>query len=229
MPMNVSDGTEIYFISQPMIEEFGVEEFEKRIAPILSTDVCGDIIEKYPKRGIVHLFKGEPEELSIFKKPMFSAVCPICYPKDIGRSDSPEPLYKLNSKYKKYFQFGTQDFQERLANMHDDGNSIVLIRNCLRQSFGDFKSATIAYKLAEKLKGASLFITGEYDRGMQLFESALDDNFVEIERNVWGRRDYDFRTVKRVKSVPFNESTTEQIKSHCSIIEYLKNLRKLKK
>nr|MCR5266428.1 hypothetical protein [Cyanobacteria bacterium RUI128] len=225
MPMNVSDGTEAYFISQPMIEEFGFEEFEKRIAPIEATDVCGEVIEKFPQRGLVYLFKGEPEELSVYRKPMFRVVYPIKYPKDIKYDDSPESLFKLNPEYRKFFRFGTQDFQERLANMHDEGNSIVVIRNCLRQSFGDFKSATIAYKLAEKLKGASLFITGSYDRGMPLFESALDDNFVEIEHNVWGRRDYKPQPKKTAEIIPTNKSTAEHLKSRYSIIEYLKSLK----
>lgn len=229
MPMNVSDGTEIYFISQPMIEEFGFEEFEKRISPIESTDVCGEVIEKFPQRGLVYLFKGEPEELSVYRKPMFRVVYPIQYPNDIKYDDSPESLFKLKPEYRKYFKFGTQDFQERLGKMHDEGNSIVVIRNCLRQSFGDIKSATIAYKLAEKLKGASLFITGDYDRGMPLFESALDDNFIEIEHNVWGRRDYKPREIKKPEILPLNEITAEHIKSRYSIVEYLKSLKILKK
>ena len=224
MPMNVSDGTEAYFISQPLIEELGTEEFERRISPIVSTDVCGDIIEKYPQKGLVHLFKGEAEELCVHKKPMFKQVPKRYYQKNSFYDNIPEALYELKPEYKKYFKFGTQDFQERIANMHDEGNSIVLIRNCLRQSFGDIKSATIVYMLADKLKGASLLITGDYDRGMPLFESALDDHFVEIDHNIWARRDYNPNTTKKTEITGQTENTAEYVKSQNSISKFLNKL-----
>ena len=180
MLMNVSDGTEGYYIFQPLFEDNGPDVFEKRYKYIDATDVCSDIIETYPKRNLVHLFAGEEDELSVFRNPMFT------------HFENPDDklLYQLKPEYRKYFKYGVQDFQERLANMSDKGNSVVAIRNCLRQSFGDFRAASVVYKVAEKLKGASLFITGGYDRGMPMFESALDDNFVEIAENVWGRKDY---------------------------------------
>lgn len=188
MPMNVSDGTESYYIFKPLAEEVGLEEFEKKYT-INATDVCRDIIDTYPKRGLVQLFKGEPEELSIYRQPMFNEVPGEQAYKIVGKELECK-LYELKPEYKKYFNFGVQDFQDRISNLEDKGNSVVVIRNCLRQSFGDLRAATIVYKLADKLKGPSLFITGDYDRGMPMFESALDDRFVEIEHNVWGLRDY---------------------------------------
>lgn len=191
MPMNVSDGTESYFTSQAFIKENGLDVFEKKYSPLKSSDVCQDIINRYPKNFIVHLFKGEPEELKIVNEPMFKPMSLFEYPQHILNGGNIEPLFKLDPKYQKFFNFFVMDFQERLAGLNDEGNSIVMIRNCLKQSFGDIKSATIAYQLADKLKGASLFITGDYDRGMRLFESALDDNFVEIEHNIWAKKDYE--------------------------------------
>jgi hypothetical protein len=190
MPMNVSDGTEIYYISKPLIEEMGFEEFERKCSPIYATDVCRDIIETYPQKNLVHLYKGEPEELSIYRKPMFREVSPSLANDKFIDQVLAAPLYELKPEYRKHFKFGVQDFQKRLANLQDEGNSVAIIRNCLRQSFGDFRSALIVDNLAQKLKGASLFITGDYDRGMPLFESALRDYFEEIDHNVWAKRGY---------------------------------------
>ena len=226
MPMNVSDGTEAYFISKPFIEELGPEEFERKCSPIVSTDVCSDIIETYPKRNIVQLFKGEAEELSIYRKPMFNEVS-VAESHRLMGYDPENKLYELKPEYRKFFRFGVQDFQERIANLHDEGNSIISIRNCLRQSFGDFKSAIIVQNLANKLKGASLFITGNYDRGMLLFESALDDYFVEIDHNIWGLRDY--KPVKHEK-ISINskiENIIQHTQSQNKTIKYIEKLAKL--
>lgn len=190
MPMNVSDGTEAYYIFKPLMEEVGPEEFERKYGKIAATDVYRKIVETYPKRGLVQLYKSEPDELRICNKPMFEQVDKSQYEDSLIKNSEYSDLYKLKPEYRKYFSFETQDFQDRLDNLHDEGNSVVIIRNCLRQSFGDMESALIVDKVARKLKGASLFITGGYDRGMPLFESALEDNFVEIAHNVWAKRDY---------------------------------------
>lgn len=225
MPMSVSDGTEAYFVGKSFIEENGMDVFEKKYSPIKSSDVCKDIINKYPKKRLVHLFKGEPEDLTVFNDPMFKPVSLFEYPQQIFDTTCDEPLFKLNQKYQKHFEFETMDFQKRLANMNDEGNSIVLIRNCLKQSFGDMKSAIIAYKMADKLKGASLLVTGDYDRGMPLFESAMDDYFVEIEHNVWAKKDYEQRFNKTIEST-ITEPNKGKTKNLRRLIRTIKKLIK---
>ena len=187
MPMNVSDGTEAYFIFKYLVEEVGgLNKFEKRFSHIAASDVCGKVLDKYPRQGRVDLSLKEAKELRIFGEPMFEQI-----------SDKPTQVrgnfvyypYRLKEKFRKYFTFETCDFQKRLKNFHDEGNSVVFIRNCLRQSFGD-TSAHIVYKVAKKLQGASLFVTGGYDRGMTVFEDALEIHFRELDKNVWGRQDY---------------------------------------
>ena len=174
MPMNVSDGTEAYFIFKYLAEEVGLDTFEKKFKKINATDVCENVIEKYPKKGVVKLKEDEFDELNINGDPMFE------------KTDG--DLYALKPKYKKYFNFETQDFQERLKHLEDNGNSVVIIRNCLRYSFGNFGAAHIVRTVNKKLKGNSLFITGDFDRGLSDFELVLRDNFVEVDRNVWAKR-----------------------------------------
>ena len=175
MPMNVSDGTEAYFIFKYLAEEVGLDTFEKKYKRINATDVCENVLEKYPKKGVVKLKEKEFDELNINGDPMFE------------KTDG--DLYALRPKYKKYFNFKTQDFQERLKNLEDNGNSVVIIRNCLRHSFGNFGAAHIVRTVDKKLKGNSLFITGDFDRGLSEFEQELRENFEEIDRNVWAKRE----------------------------------------
>lgn len=225
MPMNVSDGTEAYYISQPLIEDVGMEEFERKYSPIIATDVCEDIIESYPKRGLVQLFKGEPEELYVLREPMFNEV-PGDESYRLMGCELENKLYKLKPEYRKLFKFGTQDFQDRISKLNDEGNSVVIIRNCLRQSFGDMKSAIIVSKLAQKLNGESLLITGNYDRGMPLFESALDDYFVEIDSNIWAKKDYNENKEKEVsEQKKIDDDTIEHIKTHNSLWNIFSRLK----
>ena len=82
---------------------------------------------------------------------------------------------------------------ERLRNMKDEGNSVVIIRNCLRQSFGDIASSNIVCELDKKLNGASLLVTGDYDREhMPFFMDMLESCFKEIGHNIWGKIDYKY-------------------------------------
>ena len=192
MPMNVSDATELYYITDAFVERYGFEKFKSRYTPILATDVCGNIIERYPKRGIVYLRQDEINELS---PRILVPEDPSKY-RDISLNRTYfKPgfykLFRLKDEYKGLFEFGVCDFQERLRNMKDEGNSVVIIRNCLRQSFGDLASAIIVAKLDRVLNGASLLITGDYDREhMPFFTEALESRFSEIERNVWGKINY---------------------------------------
>ena len=207
--MNVSDGTEGYFLLANLANEVGLDEVEKKYS-ITATDVCKDVIETYPKRGLVHLFKGESDELVVKNNPMFVEVDKAQYD-NLFETANYEKLYKIKPEFRKFCKFGVFDFQDGLSKMNDRGNTVVAIRNCLRESFGDTKSALIVYNIASKLKGKSLFLTGDYDRGMPLFESALDDNFVEIERNVWAKRDFE---------VPdgYGLKLSEKLKESCGFI-----------
>lgn len=191
MPMNTSDATELYYISEALVERCGFDIFKKKYTPIYATDVCSDIIERYPKRGIVYLREDEVNELTrILKSEDASKYRDI----SLGKSYCKPGFYKLFSvkdEYKELFEFGVCDFQERIRSLNDKGNSVAIIRNCFRQSFGDVESSSIIYKLSKKLNGASLLITGSYDREhMPFFTEALKANFEEIDRNVWQKRGY---------------------------------------
>ena len=191
MPMNTSDATELYYISDAIIETCGFERFKSRYTPILATDVCEEVINKYPMREIVYLKQNEFSELSrIVEAEDISKYKDLCPTPQYWYHDYYK-LYRIKEEYKRLFNFGVCDFQERLKNMKDEGNSVVIIRNCLRQSFGDIESVNIIAKLDKILTGASLFITGNFDRvHMPFFMDILQTRFKEITHNVWGKKDY---------------------------------------
>ncbi len=192
MPMNVSDATELYYITNAIVERCGFERFKSRYTPILATDVCGDVIKDYPMRGIVFLKTNEILELSPrILVPEDILKYEDVYIDSLFNGENCYKLYRLNDDYKCLFKCGICDFKKRLQNMKDEGNSVVIIRNCLRQSFGDIESSTIVCKLDKILNGASLLITGNYDREhMPFFMDMLEARFKEISHNIWGKIDY---------------------------------------
>ena len=188
MPMCVSDGTEAYMFSNPIIRKEGMETFKKKYS-VSASDVMPNVINNYAKNGLLHLYD---EELSIFDgigMDVLKEVNPKDYKnKIIPQASYPDKLYKLCDEYKKLFNFHVEDLQSRVQNLNDEGNSIILIRNCLKQSFGDIKSALIINKLKMAMKGASLLITGDYDRTLPIINSTLEDCFVELAHNIWKLR-----------------------------------------
>ena len=188
MPMNGSDGTEAYLIANALIDVFGKEDAEKRIFPIEVTDIDKFIIENFGKKGIVAL---EPEDVEHFGKNFnkYFEEIPISELPNVEYAYRPNAkAYKLTPEFRKYFKFNVMDFQQRLGNLKDEGNSTVIIRNCLAQSFGDFGTGAIIELVGQKLKDTSLFIIGGYDRAimsnMVPYMSIL--NFKEIGKNIFG-------------------------------------------
>lgn len=189
MPMNVSDGTEAYCLANALIKNEGYDVFEKRYSQIKASDVCPDIINNYGRQGLLHLNNDERYIFNDIDKTILREVNREDYTRFIiPQIGEPEKLYKLNPEYTKHFDFSISDFQTRLPSIKDEGNSIVLIRNCLKQSFGDNFSFVLKLvnQLETILKGNSLFITGDYDiKNMPKFREYLKNCFQEIEHNIW--------------------------------------------
>ena len=191
MPMNVSDGTEAYLFANSIIRNEGLEKFEKKYSPIKASDVMPNVINKYARKGLLHLYDGEVSEFDRLGINILEEVDINDYEdKIIKQASYPDKLYKLSNEYRKYFNFQVQDLQSRILDLKDGGNSVISIRNCLKQSFGDIKSSLIILQLAMRMKGASLLITGDYDRKLQLIDETLKEFFVELKHNIWGLKDY---------------------------------------
>lgn len=186
MPMNVSDGTEAYCVANAIIRNEGLEKFKQKYSPVKATDVSLSVIENYGKKGLLHLYN---DELFMFDNLGINALeaTEREYYKEyiLFQSSYPDGFYKLNPDYSKLFQFETMDLQKRLASMKDEGNSVIFIRNCLKQSFGEIGAPIIIAKAANALKGSSLLITGGYDTNMQIIKEALQNYFNEISSNIW--------------------------------------------
>lgn len=60
----------------------------------------------------------------------------------------------------------------------------------------------LLWKLVDKMKGASLLVTGGYDMDrMPYFKSAMQDYFIQLQPNVWGLKDYKEPQTKWYKQV----------------------------
>lgn len=194
MPMNVSDGTEAYFLANALIRNEGLETFEKKYSPIQSSDVMHNVIDNYAKNGLLHLYDNE---LTDFDRIELNNVLKEVDIKDyqdkiIPQMSYPDKLYKLSDEYRKHFDFHVEDLQSRILDLKDEGNSVIGIRNCLKQSFGDTRGSMIIMKLAMKMRGASLLITGDYDRQAQFINDTLKKFFLELKHNIWGLKDYGY-------------------------------------
>lgn len=193
MLLNVSDGTEGYLFANALIRNEGWETFEKKYSPIKGSDVMPNVIDNYAKNGLLHLYNNEKIEFDRLGMDILKEVDRNDYKdKIIPQASYPDKLYKLNNEYRKHFDFHVEDLQSRIIDLKDEGNSIIAIRNCLKQSFGDIKSASIIMQLANKMRGASLLITGDYDRGCSLINDTLHDCFFELKHNIWGLKDYGY-------------------------------------
>ncbi len=174
MPMNVSDGTDAYLMANAIIRNEGLKAFEEKYSPILASDVMKNVIDNYAKNGLLHLFN---DEIIEFERLGLNVL---------------EEVNKLSDEYRKHFDFRTEDLQSGIYNLKDKGNSVIAIRNCLKQSFGETMSSVLIIKLAMKMNGASLLITGDYDRSSKAIEKTLKEYFVELKHNIWGLRDFGF-------------------------------------
>lgn len=192
MPMNVSDGTEAYMFANAIIKNEGLDKFKKKYS-IKASDVMPNVINNYAKNGLLHLYDKEVSIFGGIGLDIIKEVNPKDYEdKIVPQASYPDKLYKLNDEYRKLFDFHVEDLQSRIHDLKDKGNSVIAIRNCLKQSFGDTKSSIILLKLCLTMRGASLLVTGDYDRKCQLINETLKDHFVELAHNIWGLREYGF-------------------------------------
>lgn len=191
MPMNGSDGTESYLLAHSLLKVFGEKKAREKIFPITVTDVDPFIINKFGKKGIVAL---NPEEVNAFGDKFdkyFEEISMDELPKIDNGYSLRAKAFKLTPFFKSLFDFKVQDFQKRVEKLQDTGNSVILIRNCLAQAFGYIESMLLAMKLEEKLKGASLFIIGQYDRDcMRNFVPDMECfcNFKEVGKNIFSKQ-----------------------------------------
>lgn len=193
MPMNVSDGTEAYLMANAIIRNEGLKVFEEKYSPVLASDIMQEVIDKYAKNGLLHLYNNEIIEFDRLGINALKEVNIKDYQDNIiPQIHIPDKLYKLNDEYRKHFDFQTEDLQSRIYNLKDKGNSVIAIRNCLKQSFGETVSSILIVKLAMKMNGASLLITGDYDRSSKVIEKTLKEYFVELKHNIWGLREFGF-------------------------------------
>ena len=193
MPMCVSDGTEAYCIANFLIKQEGYEKFQKKYTPIIATDISSEIINNYGKQGLILLDDNERYIFDNVDKTILKEVNKDDYKIFItSQFSQPEHLYKIASKYSENFEFKVQDFNKRIDEIEDKGNSVIILRNTLYQSYGDgYESQILISDLANKMKGASLLVVGGYDMAhMPNLKKTLGDYFVELQPNVWGLKDY---------------------------------------
>lgn len=186
--MNVSDGTEAYLIANSILKVFGKKEAEERIFPIQAGDVCSFVIDNYGKQGVVALTEEEKLLFGENFEKYFTEIPFDRLPKSNYLSDS--KAYELNPQFKKYFSFYTEDFQKTLRSLpKDEGNTVISIRNCLRQSFSYPERGLIISNIHKILKNASLFVIGGYDR-KHIMDYLEIFGFKEITKNIFGLKNY---------------------------------------
>ena len=188
MPMNGSDGTESYCIANSILKIFGESESKKRIFPIVVSDIDPDIIENYGKKGIIAL--GEKDE-NLFGKNLskyFESTNMSELP-DIAIYPKNAKAYKLKPEFKENFKFEVMDFMNRLTNIKDEGNSIILIRNCLAQSYTRLERTFLFCELDNIMHNNSLFVIGGYDRANipNLVNELKTYGFKEVGKNIFSK------------------------------------------
>ena len=188
MPMNGSDGTESYCIANSILKTFGESDAEKRIFPIIVSDIDTDIIENYGEKGIVAL--GEKDE-NLFGKNLskyFDSINLSELP-DIARYPKDAKAYKLKPKFRENFKFEVMDFMNRLKTTKDEGNSIILIRNCLAQSYTRLERTFLFCELDNIMHNNSLFVIGGYDRANipNLVNDLKTYGFKEVGKNIFSK------------------------------------------
>lgn len=188
MPMNCSDLTEGYAIASAIIDEFGEEQAKKKFFPIQASDVDEFMIDKFAKEGLVALDNWDTTTIGEENIKKYFNELP-----DDTKFPLNDSFFRPNSKkfqakdnFKSFFNLDCVDFQKRIENLNDEGNSVVLITNCLAQSFG-LDSENVINSLSDKLKAGSLFVMGLYDR-INLPELRYwlkNGDFVEISPRIY--------------------------------------------
>ncbi len=180
MPMCVSDGTEAYAFANAIIRRDGLKNFKKKYR-VIASDVLPEAINNYPQKGLLYLYK---KERRIFKGLGIKAIEEV---KSKPKTKDGRKLYQLSDEYRNLFEFHVEDLQKRIHDLKDEGNSVIIIRNCLRNNFTyDELECVLFPAIAEKMKGGSILITGNYDRKVKEIRKALKEDFVELSHNIWG-------------------------------------------
>ena len=193
-----SDGTEAYALANAIIEEMGFKKAKKYVFPIKVSDACENIIEEYGKKGIIYFYDDEINKLKSIKK----------YLKPTGNIYNYNPAgntkiemkdlkeYEITQEFRDCFTFETADFQEKIKNFplaKKNEFNIILIRNCLTQSFGSIQTTVLLNDMPNHLPSGSLVIFGDYDTKRKmplvfqyregLFPIDTKNNIFMVERN----------------------------------------------
>lgn len=165
MPMNCSDLTEGYAIASAIIDEFGEDEAKKRFFPIQASDVDEFMIDKFAKKGLVALDNWDTMTIGEenIKKYFNELPDDTKFPLNDSFFRPNSKKFQAKDEFRSLFEVDCVDFQKRIENLDDGGNSVVLITNCLADSFG-LDAENVINSLSDKLKMGSLFVTGLYDR-----------------------------------------------------------------
>ncbi len=190
MPMNGSDGTESYLIANSVLNVFGEKQANEKIFPILVTDVDPLIIEQYGQKGVVALKQHDIEAFGSNFDKYFKEINIGFLPYEATYSRDAK-AYRLTPEFKNLFKFEVKDLQERLKNLKDEGNSIVIIRNCLAETFGRDDTRKIISNLSKLMHPNSLFVIGGFDRKrMSTLISDLEFyGFKEVGKNIFSKID----------------------------------------
>lgn len=191
MPMNGSDGTESYMLGHAFLKTWGEKKAKEKVFPIKVSDIDPFIIKNFGQEGLVSF---EPRDIEYFGKDFEK------YFEETDMSELPQiwngyslraKAFKLKPSFKELFTFKVEDFQSRVEKIKDNGNSVIIIRNCLAQSFGWPEAGLICHRVSEILKNSSLFVVGQYDRdSMRYMTETLKDlcNLKEVGMNIFSKQ-----------------------------------------
>ena len=186
MPMNGSDGTESYLIANSILNTFGEKAAKEKVFPILVTDVDPAIIEQYGQKGLVALKYEDIDAFGDNFNKYFEKIDKWLLPQEIWYAKD-SSAFRLTPEFKKLFKFEVMDFQKRMLQANDTGNSVFIIRNCLAESFGIAESDIIISKLGKIMHPDSLFVIGGYDRKRMsgMIDSLNNAGFKEVGKNIF--------------------------------------------
>lgn len=186
LPMNGSDGTESYLIANSILNTIKDNTVKEKIFPIRVTDVDSAIIENYGQKGVVALKEDDIKAFGSSFDKYFEEINIRLLPYDATYSKEAK-AFRLKPDFKKLFTFNVQDLQERIQDVNDYGNSVVIIRNCLAETFGKDETRNLISKLSKILHPNSLLVIGGFDR--KRLSSLIPDleyfGFKEVGKNIF--------------------------------------------
>ena len=177
--MACSDGSEAYSLAIALMEKLR-KPFYKKFFPIMANDVDNVIINN-AKTGRINI---EDCEIYYLNKVginlnnyFVNRKQPLKIKGDMRSTNtlgifSYEPIQEL----KKAVDFKQSDILTELKNIKDDGNSVVMCRNVMPYLKSDYIDEIVS-TASDVLKDGSLFVTGDYDSGVNIDERLIKHGF----------------------------------------------------